>query len=166
MNPTPASGWVYHPNELDLELSRQSGERVCSWSRTSSPQLPRTPFGRSSQIGLYWHDAACAASCTPLGSPEGDQKIPADPLSTEAPGQQARQHGAHADPASAASRLPRAESRTSQVCSQISCIRKLDFPVEASVFDASSSGNVLLARWCLHGVKKSWPKRQAWHLYC
>src|SRR5215210_397901 len=30
MQPTPVSGWVYHSNELYLELSWQSGERVCS----------------------------------------------------------------------------------------------------------------------------------------
>jgi hypothetical protein len=65
--------------------------------------------------------------------------------------------------------LTGAESCTTQVCPQTRCIRKLDFPVEASAFEVSSTGNalsVLLARWRLHGVKKAWPKRQAWHLYC
>jgi hypothetical protein len=56
-------------------------------------------------------------------------------------------HGAHADP-SFGSWLTGAESRTSQVRSRIRCIQKLlqklrDFPVEASEFEVSSTGNSL-----------------------
>ena len=43
------------------------------------------------------------------------------------------------------------------------------FPVEASEFEVSTTSNSLTAlftRWCLHGVKKAWPKRRTSYLYC
>jgi hypothetical protein len=75
----------------------------------------------------------------------------------------------HADPRSG-SWLTAAESRTSQVRSQIRCMRILrDFPVETSEFEVSITGTSLIAllnQWCLHGVKKAWPERRASHLCC
>src|ERR687889_2486737 len=58
MHPTPLSGWVYHPNELGLEHSLQSGERVGSWSLTNIPQLPRTPSRNCLKRG--WSRTPCA----------------------------------------------------------------------------------------------------------
>ena len=79
------------------------------------------------------------------------------------------EHGAHTNPTSG-SLITGVERRTSQLRSQIRCIRKLrGFPDEPSEFEVSANSNSLtslLTRWCLHGVKKARSERRASYPYC